>query len=159
MGIFGFYSILFPRNTLYVEGMRDNFDEECQPFPDGNSSKTLVSDQCEPNYATDDLEAALEPKVITESPSHSNTTNEIRSKPIQAQSRDGLGKATKAFIILAGFAVPNTILYSLRGVYICRKYPKEYIKIFNLDGYSVAPTMDSVEHSIKYILAVYRCII
>ena len=55
--------------------------------------------------------------------------------------------------------VPTIILYALRGKYVRRKESKESIKSFNLDGSSVAPTIESVEQSMQDILAVDRCIL
>ena len=55
-----------------------------------------------------------------------------------------------------GLSVPNIILYSLRVAYVRKKESKESIKIFNLDGSSVAPTIESVEQSMQDILAVDR---
>ena len=69
------------------------------------------------------------------------------------------GGATKDFIILVGLAVPTIILYALWGAYVRRKDSKESIKIFNMYGSSVAPTIDPVEQSMKYVLAVDRCIL
>ena len=54
MGTSGCDAILCPRNTLSAKGRRENSDEECPPCPDGDSSKHLGSDHCEPNDATDD---------------------------------------------------------------------------------------------------------
>ena len=124
-----------------------------------NRSNNLVSDWYEPNAATDDSEATSSPTVIAETPSQYNPTKEIQSKPIQAQIGGSLGGATNDFIILTGQGFPTIILYSLRGVYVCRKESKESIKIFNMDGYNVSPTIDSVEHSTKKALAVYSCIL
>ena len=70
-----------------------------------------------------------------------------------------LGGATKSFIILVGLVFPTIITYHIRGVYVRRKDSKESIKIFNMDGSSVAHTIDSVEKSKKGALAVDRCII
>ena len=52
-GTFVCDAILYPQNTLYAEGRRDNVDEECQPCPDGNRSNHLGSDRCKSNAATD----------------------------------------------------------------------------------------------------------
>ena len=125
---FGCDAIICSWNKLSDQGRRYNFDEECQPCPDGKSSKHLGSDLCNPNASTDDSEAASAPIVIDDTPSHSNPTKESRSKPIQSQRRGGLRGATKAFIILVGLAVPTIILYDLRGAYVRRKESKESIK-------------------------------
>ena len=159
VGTFGRDAILCPRNNFSAKGRRENIDDECQPYPDGKSSKHLGSDRCKPNSATDNLEAASAPTVISETPSQSNPTKDIRSKPIQEQSGGGLRGATKAFIILVGLTVPTIILYALRGVYVYRKESKESIKISNLDGSSAALTIDSVEQRMKDTLAVDRCIL
>ena len=53
--------------------------------------------------------------------------------------------------------VPTIILYALRGKYVRRKESKESIKIFNLDGSSVAPNIEYVDQSMKYALDVDRC--
>ena len=152
-------AILCPRNTSSDEGRRGNVDEECQPCTNGNSSKHLVSCRCESNAATDNSEASSSPTVISETPSQSNQTKEIRSKPIQSKSVGGIGGVTKALIVLVGITVPTMVLYSLQGAYVRRKYYKESIKIFNMNGSSVAPTIDSVEHSMKDVLGLYRCIL
>ena len=99
MVIFGYDTILCPWNTFSSEIRRENVDEECQPCPDGNSSKRLVSDRCNTNAATKNSEAASSPTVISDTPRQSNPTKYIRSKLIQAQSRGGLEGATKAFIV------------------------------------------------------------
>ena len=88
----------------------------------------MESDRCEPNAATDNSEAASSLIVIADTPSQSNPTKEIRSKPIQEQSGGGIGGATKAFVVLAGLAVPTIILYALWGAYFRRKESKETIK-------------------------------
>ena len=54
VGTFGYDAALYPWNTFYSEGRRENVNEECQPCPDENSSKRLESDWCDPNAATDD---------------------------------------------------------------------------------------------------------
>ena len=54
MGTFGCDAILCTCNTFSAEGRRENVDEECQPYTDGNSSKNLESYWCEPNSTTDD---------------------------------------------------------------------------------------------------------
>ena len=65
-----------------------------------------------------------------------------------------LGGATKAFFILVSRRVPTIILYALRGAYVSRNESKESIKIFNLDGSSVEPNIDSLEKSMKDVLDV-----
>ena len=105
----------FKMMYLSAEGRRENFDEECQACPDGNSSNNLVSDWCEPNSATEDSEAA-------------SKTKESRSKTIHAKSGGGTGESTKSFIILVGLAAHTIILYALRSVYVHRKESKDSIK-------------------------------
>ena len=156
VGTFVCDAIIRPWNTFSAEDRRENSDEECQPCPNDNSSKHLESDQCDPNDATDNSEAASSPTVIADTPSQSNPTKWSRSNPIQAQIRGGIGGATKSFIIMAGLAVPTIILYALWGSYVHRKDSKEFLKRFNLDGSSVAPTIESVEQSMQDILAVDR---
>ena len=51
--IFGRGTILFPWNTFSIEVRRDNVDEECQPCPNGNSSKHLGSYLRKTNATTD----------------------------------------------------------------------------------------------------------
>ena len=159
MRIFGCDDIICPQNTFSDKGIRENFNKECQPCPYGNSSNHLGSDQCDPNAATDDSEFASAPTFIAETPSQSNPTKAIRSKPIQAQSRGVIGEATKAFIILVGLTVPTIILYALWGAYVRIKESTKSIKISNLDVSSVAPTIDSVDQSTKDTLAVDRYIL
>ena len=112
---FGCDAILYPQKNFSVEGIRENVDEECHPCHDGNNSKNLISDWCEPNAATNYSEDYSPPTVIAETPSQSNPTRESRFKPIQAQSGGGLRGSTKALIILVGLDVPTIILFSLRG--------------------------------------------
>ena len=113
VGIFGCDASLFSRNTFSTDERRYNVDEECQPCLNGNSSKHLVSNRCDPNAATDNSEAASDSIVISETPSKSNPTKESLSNPIQAQSGGGLGVSTNYFIILVGLAFPTIILYVL----------------------------------------------
>ena len=113
---------------LSAEGRRENFDEECHACPDGNSPKNLVSDWCDPNAVTEDLEAASAPTVIADTPSQYNPTKESRYKTIHAKSGGGTGESTKSFIILVGLAVHTIILYALRSVYVHRKESKDSIK-------------------------------
>ena len=159
VGTFVCDAIIRPWNTFSAEGRRENSDEECQPCPNDNSSKHLESDQCDPNDATDNSEAASSPTVIADTPSQSNPTKWSRSNPIQAQIRGGIGGATKSFIIMAGLAVTNIILYALQVSNVCIKDSKDTIKIFNMDGSSVTPTIDSMEQSMKGALAIDRFIL
>ena len=103
----------------------ENVDEECQLCPNGKSSNYLGSYWYYSNAATDYSEAASAPTVISDTPSQSNPTNEIRYKPIQAQSGGGLEGSTKNFIIMVSLTVPATILYTLRGAYVRKKESKE----------------------------------
>ena len=91
--------------------------------------------------------------------SQQNPTKESRSNPIQEKRGGGIGGATKAFIILVGLAVPTIMIYTLRGGYIRIKDSKESIQIFNLDGFSVAPNIESMEHRMQDVLDVEICIL
>ena len=117
-------------HPLYLEHLLcQGKKRECLWGPsDGNISKNLVSDRCESNDATDNSEDASSPTVIDETTSQSNPTKGIRSKPIQAKIRGGLGGSTKAFIILVGLVVPTIILYALQGAYARIKESKESMK-------------------------------
>ena len=145
VGNSGCDDILYPLNTFSAKGRRDNVDKKYQTCHDGNSYKNLVSDRCNPNVATDHSQATSYPTFIAKTPSQYNRTKESQSNLIQAQIGGGLGVATKAFIILVVLVVHNIILYALRGAYTCRKESKESIKMFNLDGSSMAPNIDYVE--------------
>ena len=65
VGTFLCDDILFPWNTFSDEGIRENFNEEFQPCPDGNSSNHLGSERYKPNAASDKSESALAPTVIS----------------------------------------------------------------------------------------------
>ena len=107
-------AILCHRNSFYDDGKMEDADEECQTCPDGNRSNHLGSYRCDPNAATDNLEATSSPTVNSDTQIQSNPTKDSWSKPIQAQSGGGLGKNIKSFIILLGLTVPNIILYALQ---------------------------------------------
>ena len=128
MGNFGCDANLCPRNNFSAKCRWENYEEEWQTYPDGNSSNHLGSDRCKPNAATDDSEAASAPTVITYTPIQSNPNKKSQYKLTQAQSGGVLWDATKAFIIMMGLAVPTIIIYALRGVYVCINKYKEYIK-------------------------------
>ena len=68
VGTFGCDAIFFPQNNFSSESRRGNVYEECQPCPDGNSSKHLGSDCYNPNASTENSEAASSPRVISETP-------------------------------------------------------------------------------------------
>ena len=42
VGTFGCDAILYPRNKFSAKGRRENVDEDCQPYPNGNNPRNLL---------------------------------------------------------------------------------------------------------------------
>ena len=160
VGAFGCDAILCPRDTFNAQGRREKEDEVCQSCHDGYGPHHFVShlgsDRCVPEPEPANNDSDLMGRGPTEVKSGADRPAPSQSEQIQAG--EGLNGVTR-FVILIGLAVPIVILYALRKAHIRSEEGKESIEILGPDKTSVAPTIESIEQSLRDVQTLDRCII